>query len=103
MGVLNSVNAHAEELRSSFVAHEGKKQLTVTVDGGDRYTVDFGYMAELMTTQIHENVRIPSLKLENGRTLSVACSRSWIKILKTGFCRTTRQQRVMTLSHLRLS
>jgi len=59
--VLNSVNAHAEDLRSSFVAHEGKKELKVTVDGGDRYTVDFGYMAELMTTQIHENVRIPSL------------------------------------------
>ena len=58
---MNSVNAHAEDLRSSFVAHEGKKELKVTVDGGDRYTVDFGYMAELMTTQIHENVRIPGL------------------------------------------
>ncbi|EIW77669.1 hypothetical protein CONPUDRAFT_167769 [Coniophora puteana RWD-64-598 SS2] len=35
------VNAHAEELRSSFVSHEGKKELTVTAVGS-RYSVDFG-------------------------------------------------------------
>ncbi len=52
----NSVNAHAEELRSLFVAHEGKKRLVVKTVG-DRYTVDYGRMAQTFTKLIHENVR----------------------------------------------
>jgi len=55
------VNAHAEELRSHFVKHEGKKQLTVQA-AGTRYTVDFGNMAKQMTEKIHENVVDKSLK-----------------------------------------
>ncbi|KAI0083897.1 hypothetical protein BDY19DRAFT_609389 [Irpex rosettiformis] len=42
------VNAHAEELRESFVAHEGKKEVTVQAIG-TRYTVNFGALAEQMT------------------------------------------------------
>ena len=41
------VNANAEQLRSCFVAHEGKKELVVTAVG-DRYTVDFGWMSREM-------------------------------------------------------
>ncbi|OJT14294.1 hypothetical protein TRAPUB_9154 [Trametes pubescens] len=50
-----SVNAHAEELRQYFVAHEEKKTLVVE-DVGTRYSVDFGRLARLMTDKIHENV-----------------------------------------------
>ncbi|KAF9542659.1 hypothetical protein CPC08DRAFT_650114 [Agrocybe pediades] len=49
------VNAHAEELRSHFVAHEGKKELTITAVG-TRYTVDFGNFARQMTSLVDENV-----------------------------------------------
>lgn len=41
------VNRHAEEMRSYFVAHEGKKELEVK-SSGNRYTVDFGAMANRM-------------------------------------------------------
>lgn len=51
-----SVNAHSEELRSSFVEHEGKKMLTIYADG-NRYTVDFGNISRQMADLIHENVR----------------------------------------------
>ncbi|KAI1783968.1 hypothetical protein LXA43DRAFT_930733 [Ganoderma leucocontextum] len=49
------INAHAEELRSLFVAHEGKKRLEVKTVG-DRYTVDYGKLAQIFTKRIHENV-----------------------------------------------
>ncbi|KAM5542902.1 hypothetical protein V8D89_003286 [Ganoderma adspersum] len=49
------INAHAEELRSLFVAHEGKKRLVVRVIG-DRYTVDYGGIAQTFTKRIHDNV-----------------------------------------------
>ncbi|KAI0690420.1 hypothetical protein C8T65DRAFT_98399 [Cerioporus squamosus] len=49
------INAHAEELREYFVAHQGKKTLTVSAVG-TRYTVDFGDMARQMTLKIHDNV-----------------------------------------------
>ncbi|TFK70015.1 hypothetical protein BDN72DRAFT_857268 [Pluteus cervinus] len=55
------VNANAEDLRSKFVAHEGKKQLVVSRDG-TRYIVDFGDMALEMTTLIDEFVVDPELK-----------------------------------------
>lgn len=50
-----SVNAHAEELRDRFVAHEGKKKLVVYASGS-RYTVDFGELANQMTDLIDQNV-----------------------------------------------
>ena len=55
------VNAHAEELRSRFVAHEGKKQLEVKA-ARSRYTVDFGRMAQRMTDHIDQNVIDPTLR-----------------------------------------
>ncbi|KAG8869318.1 hypothetical protein FRB97_001349, partial [Tulasnella sp. 331] len=55
------VNAHAEELRHLFVAHEGKKKLVVYAVG-TRYTVDFGAMAHRMGELIQENVIDPDLR-----------------------------------------
>ena len=55
------VNAHAEELRSRFVAHEGKTLLEVKA-AGNRYTVDFGRMAQRMTDHIDQNVVDPTLR-----------------------------------------
>ncbi|KAI0339237.1 hypothetical protein BDW22DRAFT_1347797 [Trametopsis cervina] len=45
------VNAHAEDLRSKFVAHEGKKELVVQMVG-TRYSVNFGAMAAQMTREM---------------------------------------------------
>ncbi|KAK6358181.1 hypothetical protein TWF730_007534 [Orbilia blumenaviensis] len=55
------VNAHAEELRSHFVAHEGKKSLEVNAVG-TRYTVDFGALAVQMGELIEQNVIDPDLR-----------------------------------------
>ncbi|KAL0571202.1 hypothetical protein V5O48_010752, partial [Marasmius crinis-equi] len=55
------VNAHAEELRSLFVAHQGQKELEV-VEIGTVKTVDFGKLAERMTHLIHKNVLDPDLR-----------------------------------------
>jgi hypothetical protein len=56
------INAHAEELRHKFVAHEGKKELKVTAVG-TRYTVDFGemsrQMADLLDKNVSESLRLP--------------------------------------------
>lgn len=52
---LSSVNAHSEDLRSSFVAHEGKKELAIDAVG-TRSTVDFGSMANGMTHELYKNV-----------------------------------------------
>jgi hypothetical protein len=54
-------DGQAERLRHLFVAHEGKKELQITVPGS-RYTVDFGMLARLMTEKIHENVVDPELR-----------------------------------------
>ena len=51
----------AEQLRSVFVAHEGKKELEIT-GGGNRYTLDYGNMAKQMTQLIEENIVDPSLR-----------------------------------------
>ncbi|KIK52327.1 hypothetical protein GYMLUDRAFT_64278 [Collybiopsis luxurians FD-317 M1] len=53
------VNANAERLRSHFVEHEGKKELRVSAPGS-RYSVDFGYLARLMTGELKKNVKDPS-------------------------------------------
>lgn len=50
------INAHAEELRSTFVSHEGKKELVIEAFG-DRYSVDFAKMAHEMTRKLHENIK----------------------------------------------
>ncbi|KAK5745779.1 hypothetical protein LTR17_001281 [Elasticomyces elasticus] len=56
------INAHAEELRGQFVAHEGKKRLEVKYESGDRYTVDFADFAEKIGYLIEENVVDPELR-----------------------------------------
>ncbi|KZZ92714.1 hypothetical protein AAP_02795 [Ascosphaera apis ARSEF 7405] len=55
------VNKHSEELRSYFVAHEGRKQLNIHC-GGTRHTVDFGNLAQQFTDLMHENLVDKSLK-----------------------------------------
>jgi hypothetical protein len=51
----------AEQLRSVFVAHEGKKALQIEGDG-TRYTADYGDMAKRMTQLIEDNIVDPSLR-----------------------------------------
>ncbi|KAI9925410.1 hypothetical protein ASPWEDRAFT_41490 [Aspergillus wentii DTO 134E9] len=55
------INAHAEELRSLFVAHEGQKELSVSA-GGTIDTANFGALAVEMTRVIEENVVDPELR-----------------------------------------
>ena len=55
------INAHAEELRSMFVAHEGRKELRL-VYMGNRYTVDYGVFAKQMGELIEKNVVDPELR-----------------------------------------
>lgn len=57
------INAHAEELRSHFVAHEGKKELVIVAPpGATMETYDFGVFARQMTLLIQENVVDPDLR-----------------------------------------
>jgi len=56
------VNAHVEELRSSFIAHEGKKQLVVRVEAANRYGADYGFFAQQMGKLMEENVVDPALR-----------------------------------------
>jgi hypothetical protein len=49
------INAHAEELRSSFVAHEGQKELIVW-DIGTIQSVDLGKLAVQMTHEMHKQL-----------------------------------------------
>jgi hypothetical protein len=51
----------AERLRQCFVAHEGKRKLSVTMTG-NRYSVDFGLFANLMVKEIDQAVVDPTLK-----------------------------------------
>lgn len=54
------INTHAEELRSYFFAHGGKKHLEV--DGvGSIGTVNFGAFAEKLAARISDNVVDPEL------------------------------------------
>jgi hypothetical protein len=52
-----SVNANAKELRSKFVAHEGKKEIVIVVEG-IRHSFDFGWMAEQFGIRLKENVSL---------------------------------------------
>lgn len=58
----NSVNAHAEELRSQFVEHEGKKELVV-ITSASMSGADFGALARQMSDEIHKNVCMAHLTL----------------------------------------
>jgi hypothetical protein len=49
------INAHAEDLRSIFVSHEGQKELTVTAVG-TIHSVDLGALAVEMTELIDKNL-----------------------------------------------
>ncbi|KAL9007724.1 MAG: hypothetical protein Q9173_007071 [Seirophora scorigena] len=55
------INAHAEELRGQFVAHEGKKELIIKFCG-NRYSVDYALFAKRMGALIEENVVDPELR-----------------------------------------
>ncbi|KAJ7224975.1 hypothetical protein B0H12DRAFT_1240757 [Mycena haematopus] len=55
------VNANSELLRSSFVAHEGKRELTIE-NVGNRWTLDFGSMARQMIQLVDKNVSDPTLR-----------------------------------------
>lgn len=55
------INAHAEDLRSHFVAHKGQKTLTIR-DVGTIDSVDIGALARRMTGLIQENVKDPGLR-----------------------------------------
>ncbi|KAJ7050624.1 hypothetical protein C8F01DRAFT_1067464 [Mycena amicta] len=56
------VNARAELLRANFVAHEGKKELTIVAAPATRYTVDFGHLAQQMAGLVEKNVVDPGLR-----------------------------------------
>jgi hypothetical protein len=55
------INAHAEELRSHFVQHEGQKMLLVEMDG-DRYSCSWDKIVKQFTDQLGESVNDPTLK-----------------------------------------
>ncbi|KLO04876.1 hypothetical protein SCHPADRAFT_917878 [Schizopora paradoxa] len=55
------VNAHAEELRSKFVPHEGKEEIKVYVEAPSRYYVSYDWMAEEMTKKMKEKIVDPEL------------------------------------------
>lgn len=56
------INAHAEELRGSFVSHQGKKKLEIVYSSGSRYTVDWADFAENIGRMIQDNVVDPDLR-----------------------------------------
>jgi hypothetical protein len=60
------VNAHAEELRDMFVAHEGKKDVTMVdfkdLKGDAAFGVDWGKFSYKMTAMIAANIKDPSLR-----------------------------------------
>lgn len=57
------INAHAEELRGSFVAHEGKKELVIEyTDGSTRFTLDWSDFAYKIGVMIQDNVVDPELR-----------------------------------------
>ncbi|KAG6816883.1 hypothetical protein H0H87_002003 [Tephrocybe sp. NHM501043] len=54
--IRQSINAHAEELRDKFVAHEGKKHLRVVSKSTTMDGMDFGELSIQMSDEIHKNV-----------------------------------------------
>ena len=56
------VNAHAEELRHAFVAHEGQEELVVEYTSGNRDTVDWGNFTQQIVGLIEQNILDPELR-----------------------------------------
>jgi hypothetical protein len=56
------INAHAEELRGSFVAHEGKKKLEIQYNRGNRFTISWADFSYKIGTMIQDNVVDPELR-----------------------------------------
>ncbi|KAJ6450380.1 hypothetical protein C8R45DRAFT_1043484 [Mycena sanguinolenta] len=56
------VNANAELLRASFVAHEGQRNLVIYEKTRDRNTVDFANMSRRMVGLLEKNVVDPTLR-----------------------------------------
>ena len=55
------VETHAEELRSKFVAHDGKKDIVVR-DFGTLRTANYGRLAQLMTKEMDNHITDKNLK-----------------------------------------
>lgn len=55
------VNAHSEELRTHFVAHEGKKEVEVSAVG-NLHTVDIGDLAVQLTKEMEKFIVDPELR-----------------------------------------
>lgn len=79
------INAHAEELRSFFVSHEGRKELWVEDIGSIKY-MDFGALAQRMTNLIQENVKTPDLRtwIMPSFSTTTDCDRTVASILMMG-------------------
>ncbi|KAF8803981.1 hypothetical protein BYT27DRAFT_7225465 [Phlegmacium glaucopus] len=81
------VNAHAEELRSHFVQHEGKKELIVKAEG-TRYTVDFGALAYQMKPDPRESYLkewiLPDFTTSTSND-TIICSVLMMSTMKTYF------------------
>jgi hypothetical protein len=56
------INAHSEELRGSFVAHEGKKKLEIQYEHGNRFTISWADFSYKIGTMIQDNVVDPELR-----------------------------------------
>jgi len=56
------INAHAEDLRSLFVAHNEKKELILVYSAGSRYTFDFGGLHKTWATSLMIILLIKKLK-----------------------------------------
>ena len=54
----DSVNAHAEELRSYFVAYEGKEELML-YDVGDQHTMDLAKVSRMFCQLLDKHVSPP--------------------------------------------
>ncbi|KAK3313368.1 hypothetical protein B0H66DRAFT_565943 [Apodospora peruviana] len=50
------VNAHAEELREKFVAHQGKVELEVVYNQGDRFMVDIAYFTDKIGALLEQSI-----------------------------------------------
>jgi hypothetical protein len=79
------INAHAEDLRSHFVSHEGQKELVVE-DIGTIDTADFGRLSRRMTALIQENVKDPNFRdwIMPAFSTTTVCDRTTAAVLMMG-------------------
>lgn len=56
------INANSEELRKSFVSHEGKKELTLKIPPSTLETIDWNEASDGMIDLMHENLVDKDLK-----------------------------------------